>query len=67
MTLIRIVVARNGRLSSLEVVDTEGHPSLHDASVAALKAFAPYAALPGHFPEENLVITLALHYPAWRH
>ncbi len=66
VTLIKIVVARDGTLASLEVMETEGHPSLHDASVAALKAFAPYAALPGHFPEENLVITLALHYPAWR-
>jgi hypothetical protein len=66
MTLIRIVVARDGRLRSLEVLETDGHPSLHDASEAALKAFAPYAPLPGQFPEENLVITLALHYPAWR-
>lgn len=67
MTLIRMVVEKDGRLSSLEVVETDGHESLHDASVAALRAFAPYAPLPPHFPEENLVITLALHYPAWRH
>lgn len=67
MTLIRMVVAKNGRLMSLEVIETDGHESLHDASEAALKAFAPYHPLPPHFPEENLVITLALHYPAWRH
>jgi hypothetical protein len=67
MTLIRMVVEKSGRLSSLEVIETDGHESLHDASVAALRAFAPYAPLPPHFPEENLVITLALHYPAWRH
>ena len=66
MTLIRIVIERDGTLASLEVLETDGHPSLHDASEAALKAFAPYAALPVHFPEEDLVITLALHYPAWR-
>jgi hypothetical protein len=50
----------------MEIVETDGHQSLHDASLAALKAFAPYAPLPAHFPEENLVITLGLHYPAWR-
>jgi len=66
MTLIRIQVDRDGTLSLLEVLETDGHVSLHIASEAALKAFAPYSPLPGHFPEENLVITLALHYPAWR-
>jgi len=66
MTRMRMVVERNGTLSSLEVLDTEGHESLHEASQAALKAFAPYAPLPPHFPEENLVIILTLHYPAWK-
>ncbi len=66
MTRMRMVVQKDGRLSSLEVLTTEGHESLHDASQAALKAFAPYAALPPSFPEENLVIILSLHYPAWR-
>ncbi len=50
----------------MEVLETEGHQSLHDASQAALRSFAPYTPLPRDFPEENLVITLVLHYPAWR-
>lgn len=66
MTRMRMVVEKDGRLSALEVIETEGHESLHDASQAALKAFAPYAPLPPSFPEENLVIILSLHYPAWR-
>lgn len=66
VTRLRMVVEKDGRLSALSVVETEGHQSLHDASQAALKAFAPYAPLPPHFPEENLVIILSLHYPAWR-
>ena len=65
MTVIKLVVQKNGVPSSMEVLETEGHESLHEASVAALKAFAPYAPLPAHFPEETLVITLGLHYPAW--
>ena len=64
-TVIRLVVQKNGVPSAMEVLETEGHDSLHEASIAALKAFAPYAPLPAHFPEETLVITLGLHYPAW--
>ena len=62
----RLVVEKDGRPSSLEIIDRDGHRSLHEASAAALKAFAPYSPLPEHFPEENLVITLSLHYPAFR-
>lgn len=65
-TVIKLVIEKDGRPSSMEILETDGHQSLHDASLAALKAFAPYAPLPAHFPEENLVITLGLHYPAWR-
>jgi len=65
-TVIRIVVEKDGHVSSMEVLETEGHESLHEASEAALKAFQPYAPLPAEFPEENLVITLGLHYPKWR-
>jgi hypothetical protein len=66
MTVIKLVIRKDGRVQSMEVIETDGHDSLHDASEAALKAFAPYWALPDHFPEENLVITLGLHYPAFR-
>ncbi len=66
VTRIRIVVERSGKLSSLEVIDSEGHESLHHASEAALRAFAPYAPLPPGFPDENLVIVYSLYYPAWR-
>jgi hypothetical protein len=48
----------------MEVFETQGHESLHTASLAALQAFAPYAPLPPDFPEDHLVITLGLHYPA---
>ncbi len=65
-TTIRLVVERDGRPSHIEVVDEKGHESLHTASTSALKAFAPYSPLPDDFPDENLVITLSLHYPAFR-
>ena len=66
VTVIELVVEKNGRPSSMRVLESEGHESLHDASLAALKAFQPYAPLPEHFPEDHLVIQLGLHYPAWR-
>ncbi len=65
-TVIKLVVEKDGRPSSMLILDESGHPSLHTASIAALKAFAPYLPLPAHFPEENLVITLSLHYPTFR-
>lgn len=65
-TVVKIVVEKDGRVSLMNVEETEGHESLHDASTSALKAFQPYKKLPPEFPEENLVITLGLHYPAWR-
>jgi hypothetical protein len=65
ITVIKLVIRKDGRVESMEVLETEGHQSLHDASEAALKAFAPYWALPDNFPEEYLVITIGLHYPAY--
>jgi outer membrane biosynthesis protein TonB len=65
-TVIRLVVERDGRPSTMEVLETEGHESLHKASTSALQAFAPYAPLPPNFPDEELVIILTLHYPAWK-
>ncbi|PID80593.1 hypothetical protein CSB20_06570 [bacterium DOLZORAL124_64_63] len=71
-TLLQVVVARDGRLKSLEILDgsghqkTEGHGSLHEASEAAMRAFAPYAPLPAGFPEDELVMTWRLIYPQLR-
>ncbi len=66
MTRVRLVIAKNGKLLSFEVLETEGHQSLHESSEAALKAFAPYSPLPASFPEDKLVLTCELHYPALR-
>jgi hypothetical protein len=66
MTRVRLVIAKNGKLLSLDILDTEGHDSLHESSKAALEAFAPYSPLPDSFPEDHLVLTCELHYPALR-
>jgi hypothetical protein len=66
VTRIRLVVEKDGRPSAMDIVEVEGHESLHKASLAALQAFAPYAPLPANFPEPQLVILLSLHYPQWK-
>ena len=60
-----IVAAAVSSLFALRL-EENGHESLHTASIAALRAFAPYAPLPPDFPDEQLVILLGLHYPAWK-
>jgi hypothetical protein len=65
-TKILLVVERDGRPSRMDIIETEGHESLHTASINALKAFAPYAPLPPDFPDDRLEITLGLYYPAWK-
>lgn len=65
-TLLRMVINKDGRMDSFEVLDSEGHQSLHEASEAAVKAFTPYAPLPADFPEEHLVLIMELRYPALR-
>lgn len=65
-TVLRLVVEKDGRIGSLDVIEKQGHESLHTASTGALRATAPFAPLPPDFPEEHLVIELGLHYPAWK-
>ncbi len=61
-TLVKVVIDPDGTLVSAEVIEQEGHEALHKASVAALRATAPFAPLPADFPEPNLVLIMALHY-----
>lgn len=65
-TVVRLVVQLDGSVSKLEVQKEEGHESLHRASLAAIRAAAPFAPLPPGFPEPQLEIILTLHYPAWK-
>ncbi len=64
MTVLKIVVQPDGTVSELDVLETEGHESLHRASVSAMRATAPLASLPAHFPDPELVFTVKLLYSA---
>ena len=62
-TVLRVVVEKNGLVSVAEIVETDGHQSLHDASRSALLSSSPFAPLPSHFPLAHLEIRLTMFYP----
>ena len=64
VTVLKMVVQPDGKLSELSVLEEKGHESLHRASLAAMRATAPLAPLPRHFPDPQLVMTVKLIYSA---
>jgi outer membrane biosynthesis protein TonB len=62
-TLVEIEVAPSGELLRIEALDEQGHASLKNASLAALRAAAPYRPLPSDFPEDSLILRIKLIYP----
>lgn len=62
-TVMRVVVEKDGRVSLAEILETDGHVSLHNASRAALLSSSPFAPLPSHFPLPHLEIRLTMSYP----
>jgi hypothetical protein len=61
-TKINFRIYPDGRLEALEVVETNGHESLHRSSLNAIKGAAPFRPLPKDFPEEYLEITFGFYY-----
>jgi len=62
-TLVELQIAKNGDLIRLDVLGEEGHESLKNSSVAALRGAMPYQPLPEHFPEDSLVLRIKMIYP----
>ena len=52
----------DGRTEAMEVIETEGHKSLHRASANAIKGAAPFRPLPDHFPEPFLEVRFGFYY-----
>lgn len=65
-TIIRYTIDRSGNITDMEVLDHNGHSSLENSSVSAIKALFPFLPLPENFPEETLTITVKLIYPNLR-
>lgn len=64
--VVRAEIGKDGSLLKLDVLDSQGHPSLVQSSVGAFRALAPYQPLPADFPEDHLVLTVKLVYPEVR-
>lgn len=62
-TLVELEVAPSGELIRMEALDEQGHASLKNASLAALRAAAPYRPLPSDFPQDSLILRIKLIYP----
>ncbi len=65
-TYVRCTIDRKGNLIEQKVLGHEGHSSLQESSTNAIEAVFPLKALPAHFPDETLVLTVQLIYPELR-
>jgi hypothetical protein len=65
-TIIQFSISREGQLIEYEVLEHEGHESLEQSSVNAIKSSFPFKPLPVNFPDENLTIVARLIYPNLR-
>jgi hypothetical protein len=61
-TWVRFRIYPDGRIENLEVIETEGHDSLHRSSANAVRGAAPFRPLPEDFPEDYLDITFGFYY-----
>ena len=61
-TKINFRIYPDGSMTSLAVIESEGHESLHRSSQNAIKGAAPSRPLPDDFPEEYLDITFGFYY-----
>lgn len=61
-TWVRFRIYPDGHMQALEVIETEGHGSLHKSSENAVKGAAPFRELPQDFPEDYLEIEFGFYY-----
>ena len=64
--VVRFVIAKDGKLLSLQVLQSEGHHSLTETSVNAVEVSAPFRPLPSDFPEDVLEVTGTFIYKVYR-
>jgi protein TonB len=59
-TVVRVVIARDGRLLDVEVAQTSGIPEFDRGVVAGVRAGSPYAPLPAEIHGDRATFTLPL-------
>ncbi|SKA02289.1 TonB family C-terminal domain-containing protein [Enhydrobacter aerosaccus] len=60
MTVIRIVIARDGRLLDARIAQSSGFPVLDNGVLAGVRAGSPYAPLPPSIKGESAAFDLPL-------
>ena len=65
-TIIWAKLNRKGEMIDYKVLKHEGHESLLESSVGAIRSSFPFKPLPSDFPDEFLEITFLLRYPNLR-
>jgi protein TonB len=60
ITVVKIVIARDGRLLDAEVVSSSGQPEMDRGVLAGVRAGAPYSPLPPNIQGESAAFTLPL-------
>lgn len=61
-TVIYFRIYPDGRMTLLEVIEEEGHRSLHRSSANAIQGAAPFRRLPDSFPEPYLEVKFGFYY-----
>jgi protein TonB len=60
ITVVRIVIARDGRLLDVGIAQTSGYPEFDRGAVAGVRAGAPYAPLPPEIHGDSATFNLPL-------
>ncbi len=61
-TVVYFRIYPDGRMALLEVIEEEGHRSLHRSSANAIQGAAPFRRLPDSFPEPYLEVKFGFYY-----
>lgn len=61
-TVVYFRIYPDGRMEMLEVIEEEGHESLHRSSANAIRGAAPFRSLPDGFPEPYLEVKFGFYY-----
>ncbi len=61
-TVVEFRIYPDGRMEAMDVIEQEGHKSLHRASGNAIKGAAPFRPLPDDFPEPYLDVRFGFYY-----
>jgi outer membrane biosynthesis protein TonB len=61
-TWVRFKIFPDGHMEDAQIIETEGHDSLHRSSLNAVKGAAPFHTLPKDFPDKFLEIEFGFYY-----